>query len=130
MKNGFQAFDSDMHVYDAVLYEKYMNPKWGDRIPMGREMVSMDAWNFSSAVAALRWSQIMTPCPRCRSGYARIGRYCALSHVAAHFPCALDEFLEIEEVSDMFRRKILWDDARGFTIWSERTWCGYSCLPS
>ena len=37
MKHGFQAFDSDMHVYDsAYLYEKYMNPKWGDRIPRGR----------------------------------------------------------------------------------------------
>ena len=33
MKNGFRAFDSDMHVYDAAdLYEKYMNPKWGERI--------------------------------------------------------------------------------------------------
>jgi hypothetical protein len=37
MKNGFRAFDSDMHVYDAAnLYEKYMNPKWGERIPRGR----------------------------------------------------------------------------------------------
>jgi predicted TIM-barrel fold metal-dependent hydrolase len=37
MKNGFRAFDSDMHVYDpAFLYEKYMNPKWGDRIPRGQ----------------------------------------------------------------------------------------------
>lgn len=37
MKNGFRAFDSDMHVYDpAFLYEKYMNPKWGERIPRGR----------------------------------------------------------------------------------------------
>src|SRR6266508_190602 len=37
MKNGFRAFDSDMHVYDpAFLYEKHMNPKWGDRIPRGR----------------------------------------------------------------------------------------------
>ena len=37
MKNGFQSFDSDMHVYDAAnLYEKYMNPKWGDRIPIGQ----------------------------------------------------------------------------------------------
>ena len=36
MKHGFRAFDSDMHVYDpAFLYEKYMNPKWGDRIPRG-----------------------------------------------------------------------------------------------
>src|SRR4030095_4877728 len=36
MKNGFQAFDSDMHVYDpAFLYEKYMNLKWGERIPRG-----------------------------------------------------------------------------------------------
>jgi len=37
MKNGFRAFDSDMHVYDAAfLYEKYMNPKWGERIPRGQ----------------------------------------------------------------------------------------------
>ena len=37
MKNGLRVFDSDMHVYDpAFLYEKYMNPKWGDRIPRGQ----------------------------------------------------------------------------------------------
>ncbi|HEX2225725.1 MAG TPA: amidohydrolase family protein [Candidatus Binatia bacterium] len=37
MKNGMKAFDSDMHVYDAAdLYAKYMNPKWGDRIPRGQ----------------------------------------------------------------------------------------------
>ena len=37
MKNGLRAFDSDMHVYDpAFLYERYMNPKWGDRIPRGK----------------------------------------------------------------------------------------------
>ncbi len=35
-RNGYQVFDSDMHVYDAQnLYEKYMNPKWGERIPVG-----------------------------------------------------------------------------------------------
>jgi len=31
-------------------------------------------------------------------------------HIDAHFPHALDEFLEIEDVSDMSRRKILWDN--------------------
>jgi len=37
MKNGLRAFDSDMHVYDpADLYVKYMNPKWGERIPRGQ----------------------------------------------------------------------------------------------
>ena len=37
MKNGLKTFDSDMHVYDpAFLYEKYMDPKWGERIPRGR----------------------------------------------------------------------------------------------
>ena len=35
-KNGFRAFDSDMHVFEpADLYTKYMNPKWGERIPRG-----------------------------------------------------------------------------------------------
>ena len=37
MKNGFRCFDSDMHVFDAAdLYEKHMDPKWGERIPRGR----------------------------------------------------------------------------------------------
>ena len=37
MKHGFKTFDSDMHVYDAAnLYDKYMNPKWGERIPKGQ----------------------------------------------------------------------------------------------
>ena len=36
-KHGLKAFDSDMHVYDAAdLYDKYMNPKWGHRIPRGQ----------------------------------------------------------------------------------------------
>jgi predicted TIM-barrel fold metal-dependent hydrolase len=36
-KNGFCAFDSDMHVFEpADLYTKYMNPKWGERIPRGQ----------------------------------------------------------------------------------------------
>jgi predicted TIM-barrel fold metal-dependent hydrolase len=36
MKNGFKALDSDMHVYDPPdLYLKYMDPKWGKRIPRG-----------------------------------------------------------------------------------------------
>lgn len=35
-KNGFKVMDSDMHVYDPPdLYLKYMDPKWGDRIPRG-----------------------------------------------------------------------------------------------
>ncbi|HKX48811.1 MAG TPA: amidohydrolase family protein [Candidatus Binatia bacterium] len=36
-KNGLRAFDSDMHVFEpADLYTKYMNPKWGERIPRGQ----------------------------------------------------------------------------------------------
>jgi predicted TIM-barrel fold metal-dependent hydrolase len=35
-RSGFMVMDSDMHVYDPPdLYVKYMNPKWGDRIPRG-----------------------------------------------------------------------------------------------
>ena len=35
-KNGFKILDSDMHVFEPHdLYLKYMNPKWGDRIPRG-----------------------------------------------------------------------------------------------
>ncbi len=35
-KNGYAILDSDMHVFEPHdLYLKYMNPKWGDRIPRG-----------------------------------------------------------------------------------------------
>ena len=37
-KNGFRAFDSDMHVFEpADLYTQYMNPKWEERIPRGAQ---------------------------------------------------------------------------------------------
>ena len=35
-KNGFKVLDSDLHVLEpGDLYLKYMDPKWGDRIPRG-----------------------------------------------------------------------------------------------
>ena len=35
-KNGYRILDSDMHVFEPHdLYLKYMNPKWGDRVPRG-----------------------------------------------------------------------------------------------
>ncbi len=35
-KNSFKVMDSDMHVYDPPdLYLKYMDTRWGDRIPRG-----------------------------------------------------------------------------------------------
>jgi predicted TIM-barrel fold metal-dependent hydrolase len=37
MKQGLKVIDSDMHVYDAAdLYARYMDPKWGERIPKGQ----------------------------------------------------------------------------------------------
>ena len=47
-RNGYQVFDSDMHVYDAQnLYEKYMNPKWGERIPVGKDRTKHGRIEFS-----------------------------------------------------------------------------------
>jgi predicted TIM-barrel fold metal-dependent hydrolase len=35
-RSGFKILDSDMHVFEPHdLYLKYMNPRWGDRIPRG-----------------------------------------------------------------------------------------------
>lgn len=35
-RNGFKILDSDMHVFEPHdLYLKYMDPKWGDRMPRG-----------------------------------------------------------------------------------------------
>ena len=38
----------------AFLYEKYMNPKWGERIPRGQETASMGAWNWLGGGTKLR----------------------------------------------------------------------------
>ena len=36
-KNGYKILDSDMHVFEPHdLYVKYMDAKWGDRIPRGQ----------------------------------------------------------------------------------------------
>lgn len=43
MVYGLRTFDSDMHVYDpAYLYEKCMNPKWGDRIRGGKKRACLE----------------------------------------------------------------------------------------
>jgi predicted TIM-barrel fold metal-dependent hydrolase len=35
-REGYKIFDSDMHVFEPHdLYLKYMDPRWGDRIPRG-----------------------------------------------------------------------------------------------
>ncbi|MGH7808731.1 MAG: hypothetical protein ACREP5_00480, partial [Candidatus Binatia bacterium] len=35
-RNNYKILDSDMHVFEPHdLYLKYMNPKWGERIPRG-----------------------------------------------------------------------------------------------
>ena len=35
-REGYKILDSDMHVYEPHdLYLKYMDPKWGERIPQG-----------------------------------------------------------------------------------------------
>ena len=43
-KNGFRAFDSDMHVFEpADLYTKYMNPKMGR--PDSARRATQETWN-------------------------------------------------------------------------------------
>ena len=36
-RDGYKILDSDMHVFEPYdLYEKYMEAKWGERIPRGK----------------------------------------------------------------------------------------------
>ncbi|MGH7873107.1 MAG: amidohydrolase family protein, partial [Candidatus Binatia bacterium] len=49
-RNGFKVLDSDMHVFEPHdLYLKYMNPKWGDRIPRGEPRKRHGQIKFSLA---------------------------------------------------------------------------------
>ena len=47
-RNGFAILDSDMHVFEPHdLYLKYMDPKWGDRIPRGQPRKKHGQMHFS-----------------------------------------------------------------------------------
>ena len=49
-KNGYKILDSDMHVFEPHdLYLKYMNPKWGDRIPRGQPRTTHGQIKFTFA---------------------------------------------------------------------------------
>ena len=42
-RDGYKILDSDMHVFEPYdLYEKYMDAKWGERIPAGQ--AAHQAW--------------------------------------------------------------------------------------
>lgn len=52
MKQGFQILDADLHVIEPYdLYLKYMDPKWGDRIPRAepRTLQAGDIYDFRTA---------------------------------------------------------------------------------
>ena len=49
-RDGQKILDSDMHVFEPHdLYLKYMNPKWGDRIPRGEPRKRHGQIKFSLA---------------------------------------------------------------------------------
>ena len=46
-KNGFRVLDSDLHVLEPPdLYLKWMDPKWGDRIPRGNARKGIQSVEF------------------------------------------------------------------------------------
>lgn len=52
MKQGFKVLDADLHVIEPYdLYLKYMDPKWGDRIPRAepRQLKAGDLHDFKTA---------------------------------------------------------------------------------
>src|SRR2546428_1892039 len=52
MKQGFKILDADLHVIEPYdLYLKYMDPKWGDRIPRAepRTLQAGDIYDFRMA---------------------------------------------------------------------------------
>jgi predicted TIM-barrel fold metal-dependent hydrolase len=49
-RDGYRILDSDMHVFEpADLYEKYMDPKWGERIPRGKPRTTHGQIKFTYA---------------------------------------------------------------------------------
>jgi len=49
-RDGYRILDSDMHVFEPYdLYEKYMDPKWGERIPRGKPRTKHGQIKFTYA---------------------------------------------------------------------------------
>ena len=66
MKNGYPVMDADIHVMEpADLYQKFMDPKWGDRIPRGSgERVSTGMYVYTDAGGTM----VRTPPPEASTG--------------------------------------------------------------
>jgi len=49
-KDGFKVLDSDLHVNEPHdLYMKYMDPKWGDRIPRAEYWKGLRVFHYYTA---------------------------------------------------------------------------------
>lgn len=49
-RDGYKILDSDMHVFEPYdLYERYMDPKWGERIPRGKPRTKHGQIKFTYA---------------------------------------------------------------------------------
>jgi len=66
VKNGYPVMDADIHVMEpADLYQKFMDPKWGDRIPRGSgERVSTGMYVYTTAGGTM----VRTPPPEASTG--------------------------------------------------------------
>ena len=124
MKNGHPVMDADIHVMEpADLYQKFMDPKWGDRIPRGSgERVSTGMYVYTTAEGTM----VRTPPPEASRGRmtylgadvsARLGDDLLLfssdwPHGDAPYPHATEKVLAMEGVGDASKRKIMWDNPR------------------
>ena len=111
-KRGLNAFDSDMHVYDAAdLYDKYMKRAKlhgpPADVPLSRKpsdyflkqcFISMDPDEHlvSDVIKGMGDDNILISMD--------------YPHIDAHFSHALDEFFEIDGLDESSRRKIVWDN--------------------
>jgi len=61
-RNGFSILDSDMHVFEPHnLYLKYMDLKWGDRIPRAESRKKHGATRYKLGDGVLALAQDRNP---------------------------------------------------------------------
>jgi hypothetical protein len=130
-REGYKILDSDMHVYEPHdLYLKYMDPKWGNRIPRGGPRKRHGQIKFTLANGKpLRPSgteALSATSPKKNEAEAAPGEVAHRDvlkrigddnvvistdypHADSHWPDAMNHFMALEMPSSS-RRKILWDN--------------------
>jgi predicted TIM-barrel fold metal-dependent hydrolase len=104
-QNGYKILDSDMHVFEPHdLYLKYMNPKWGGRIPRGEPRKRHGQIKFTLAdgkpLRASGTQALATSSPKPHVGESSPGEAAVANRYAKPLARAYDAVSQLEAMDE------------------------------